>query len=63
MMKKDMRRKRVFRSMREFEKQFLPKTLKKKLAEKPKDAQALGVSLAKESLEKVSGQLAKPNVE
>jgi hypothetical protein len=44
--------------MMEFEKEFFPKSFKKRMAEKPTDAQALGVSLAKESLGKIRRQLA-----
>ena len=53
-----MKKKRqVFHSMIEFEKVFLPKSLKKRMTEKLTDAQALGVSLAKESLEKAKKEL------
>ncbi len=47
----------MFRSMREFERRYLPQLLAKKLAGRPKDAQALGASLANESLEAVKGHL------
>lgn len=43
--------------MKEFEKEVFPKSLEKRAAEKPTDAQALGVSLAKESLEKIEERL------
>ncbi len=45
--------------MKEFERKFFPKSFKEKMAETPTDAQALGVSLAKESLEKIRERLAK----
>ena len=53
------KRKQIYSSMKEFEKEFFPKSFKKRMAERPTDAQALGISLAKESLEKIRGQLAK----
>ena len=52
-------RTQVFRSVKEFEKEFLPKYFEKKMAEKPTDASMLGISLAKESLDKIKKQLAK----
>jgi len=52
------KKKQVYRSMMEFEKRFFPKSFEKRMAEKPTDAQALGVSLAKESLEKIRRRLA-----
>lgn len=51
------KRKRVYRSIKEFEKEFFPKSFERRMAEKPTDAQALGISLAKKSLEKIRGQL------
>jgi len=52
------KKKQIYRSMKEFEKEFSPKSLEKREAEKPTDAQALGVSLAKESFEKIGERLA-----
>ena len=57
-MNKNKKKKQVYRSMMEFEKRFSPKSFEKRMAEKPTDAQALGVSLAKESLGKIKGRLA-----
>lgn len=57
-MKRNKNEKKVYHSMREFEKEFFPKSFKKRMAEKSADAQALGVSLAKESLEKIRERLA-----
>jgi hypothetical protein len=51
-------RKTACRSTIEFQRRFFPKSFKKKMAEKPTDAQALGATLAKETLEKVEGKLA-----
>jgi len=45
--------------MMEFEREFLPKSFEKSTAEKPTDAHALGISLAKESIEKIRAHLAK----
>jgi hypothetical protein len=50
--------KQIFYSIMEFEKEYFPKSFKKKMEEKPTDARALGSSLAKESLDKIRGQLA-----
>ena len=44
--------------MKAFEKEFFPKSFEKRMAEKPTDAQALGVSLARESLDKIRERLA-----
>lgn len=57
----DSRKKKtqVFRSMMEFEKTYLPASFEKRMKEKPTDAYALGVNLAKESLEKLRELLAK----
>jgi len=57
-MNKNKKRNQTYRSMREFEREFFPKSLEKRMAEKPKDAQALGVTLAKESLERIRERLA-----
>jgi len=56
-MKKKKKKKQVYKSIREFEKKFLPKTFEKRRGEKPTDAQALGIILAEESLEKIREQL------
>jgi len=58
-MNKNKKKKQIFRSMREFEKEFLPQSFEKRNAERLTDAQALGISLAKESLKKIREQLAK----
>jgi len=51
--------KQIYRTMLEFEKEFFPKSFKERMAEKPTDAQALGVSLAKESLQRIERKLAR----
>jgi hypothetical protein len=57
-MNRSRRGKRAFRSMTDFEKKYFPKSFKKRMAEKPTDARALGISLAKESLDSIRRQLA-----
>jgi len=56
-MNKNKKKNQIYRSMREFEKEFLPKSFEKRMAEKPIDAQALGISLARESLDKIRERL------
>lgn len=56
-MSRNKKGKNIYRSMVEFERKYLPKSLEKRRAEKPTDAQALGASLAKETLEKIKGKL------
>ena len=58
-MKKSSKKKQVFRSMIEFEKKYFPKSYEQKMTEKRKDARALGISLAEESLNKIRARLAK----
>ena len=58
-MNRNKKMKQIYLSMTEFERTFLPKSFEKQMAEKPTDAQDLGVSLAKESLEKVREELVK----
>lgn len=55
------KKEQVFKSMVEFEKEFLPKylSISKRSLSMPSDARALGVSSAKESLEAIRSQLAK----
>lgn len=48
----------VYHSMMEFEKRFFPKSFEKRMAKGPKDANALGIGLAKQSLDKIKAQLA-----
>ena len=49
----------VFRSMIEFEKKYFPKSFGKRIAEKPTDAHALGISLSTETLNKIRRQMSK----
>jgi len=54
---KNKSKSQTYQSMKHFEREFLPKSFEKRMAEKPTDARALGVSLAKESLEKFEEEL------
>ena len=58
-MEKMRKKKQIIRSMMEFEKEFLPKSFEKRISHEPTDPRALGISLAKESLDKVRAQLSK----
>ncbi len=51
--------KRVFYSMIEFKKRYLPKSFEKQESEKPKDVRELGIIWAKESMEKIRNELLK----
>jgi len=53
------KKKQVYKSMREFEEKFFPKFFRKQLKEVSTDAHALGISLARESLETIRSQLSK----
>ena len=57
-MNRSKKEKKIFRTMMEFEKKYFPKSFEKRMAEKPTDAHALGIRLAKESLDKIRRQLA-----
>lgn len=50
-------KKQVFRSLMEFEKQFLPKSFAKKKEKARMDADTLGTNFAKESLDKIMKKL------
>ena len=56
-MNKDKTKKQTYHSMREVEREFFPKSFEKRMAEKPTDARALGINLAKESLDRIRRQL------
>ena len=49
--------KRVFYSMIEFKKRYLPKSFEKQKSEKPKDVRELGIIWAKESFDRIKDQL------
>jgi len=52
-MKKNNEKEREYRSMREFEERFFPKSLEDRLLETETDPAKLGIALAKESLRKI----------
>lgn len=58
-MEKSIKGKQVFYSIMNFEKEYFPKSFEKRMLEKPTDARALGISLAKESLKKIKAHLAR----
>ncbi|MHC4268746.1 MAG: hypothetical protein ACYSTS_09790 [Planctomycetota bacterium] len=49
---------RIYHSIVEIEKNFFPKSFEERMLKKPEGSQALGVSLAKESLDKIKQLLA-----
>ncbi|MBU3966684.1 MAG: hypothetical protein KKG76_04800 [Euryarchaeota archaeon] len=49
--------KKVFCSLREFKQEYFPKSIEKQKLEESKDARDLGISWAKESLDKLKDQL------
>lgn len=53
------KKKQVYKSMREFEKEFFPNSLKESSSKVPTDARVLGASLAKESLDVIKNRLRK----
>jgi hypothetical protein len=56
-MKKNNEKEREYRSMREFEERFFPKSLKDRLFETETDPAKRGIELARESLRKIESQL------
>ena len=58
-MEKNKKKEKVYRSIREFEEKFFPNSIKKSLSEVSTDARALGISIAKESLNTIKRQLKK----
>lgn len=43
----------TYHSMTEFERKYLPRSLKKQQSQRPSDAETLGIALAKESINKI----------
>ncbi len=56
-MKKNNEKEREYRSMREFEERFFPKSLEDRLLETETDPAKLGIALARESLRRIESQL------
>jgi len=49
----------VYKSMKDFEEKFFPKSFKRQLLEDTTDPRTVGINLAKESLDKIRSQLSK----
>ena len=58
-MERSKKRKQVCESMREFEEKYFPKSFREQSTKVPTDARALGISLARESLDMIRHQLSK----
>jgi len=58
-MEKSKKKEQVYKSMKEFEEKFFPKSFRKQSSEVLVDARVLGISLAKESLDTIGRQLSK----
>ncbi|MFH1940558.1 MAG: hypothetical protein ABIL68_00540 [bacterium] len=52
----EIKNKKVFKSMLEFEKYFFPNYHQQQMKQKPEDAHMLGVEWAKETLEKIKNK-------
>ncbi len=50
-------KKKILCSIIEFKKEYFPKSFKKQTSEEPKDARNIGISWAKESIDKIKDQL------
>ncbi|HYA92880.1 MAG TPA: hypothetical protein VEK32_15445 [Thermodesulfobacteriota bacterium] len=49
--------KKIFYSLKEFEKAYFPKSFEMEVLEKPTPAREMGIRLAKESLDKIKEQI------
>lgn len=58
-MKGSKKKEQVYKSMKEFEKKFFPKSFRKQSLEQLTDARILGITLARESLNTIRNQLSK----
>lgn len=56
---KNKKKEQVYKSMREFEKKFFPKSFIKQSVKAPTDARTIGINLAKESLDMIRGRVSK----
>lgn len=50
-------KKKMLCSIMDFKKEYFPKSFKKQKSEELKDARSIGISWAKESIDKIKGQL------
>ena len=58
-MKRSKKKKQVCESMREFEEKYFPESFRKQSTEVSTNARALGISLARESLDTIRHRLSK----
>ena len=58
-MVRSKKRERMYKSMKEFEKKFFPKSFRKQSLEGAIDARTIGINLAKESLDTIRSRLSK----
>ena len=56
---KNKKKEQVYKSMREFEEKFFPKSFIKQSVEVSTDARTIGINLAKESLSMIKSRLSK----
>ncbi len=57
-MKKGEKRERVFHSIIEVEREFLPRSFEERMSKEPEDTPTMGISLVEESLDKIRERLA-----
>jgi hypothetical protein len=58
-MSRKKEKERIYHSIVEIERNFFPKSFEERIMKKPENSQALGINLAKESLDKIKRQIAK----
>lgn len=58
-MKRSKKKKQVCESIEEFEEKYFPKSLKEQYTKVPTDARAIGISLARKSLDTIRRRLSK----
>lgn len=58
-MARSKKKKQVCESMREFEEKYFPKSFRKQSTEVSTDARAIGISLARESLDTIRHKISK----
>jgi len=56
---KNKKKEQVYKSMREFEEKYFPKSFIKQSVEAPTDARTIGINLAKESLDMIRNRVSK----
>lgn len=58
-MSRKKEKERIYHSIVEIERNFFPKSFEERMIKKSENSQALGINLAKESLDKIKRQIAK----